>query len=263
MLWSSRRDTLGAYSGRSGRSFRRDPGARSRGRGRRRSEATGPDLASERSDEWWLTQWVGTIRSSARRSGPRALVFEVEIRPALPEMEESAPVSGGDGVELARAVVGGGAEGYLPMPRKTSALKMTELWALADAAMATRVVEAADAERLARARANAGRRPSRVFANALVNSAWRNGPVESLHAGESLGYPIDCRRFAPSEEREPMDFASGRLALGMTVCLRLAMERPRRPWEEQVLPYGLAEILLITPSGWTTTEATREVRLPG
>ena len=84
-------------------------------------------------------------------------------------------------------------------------------------------------------RADAGRRPSRVFANALVNSTWRNGHVENLHAGESRGYPIHCRRFAPSEERELMDFASGRLALKMTVCQRFAMERPQRPWEEQVI----------------------------
>jgi len=52
------------------------------------------------------------------------------------------------------------------------------------------------------------------------------------------------------------------LALGMAVCLQLAMERPQRSWSEQVLPYGLAEILMITPSRWTVTEATREVRLP-
>jgi hypothetical protein len=32
-----------------------------------------------------------------------------------------------------------------------------------------------------------------------------------------------------------MDFASGRLALKMTVCQRFAMERPQRPWEEQVI----------------------------
>ena len=53
-----------------------------------------------------------------------------------------------------------------------------------------------------------------------------------------------------------------RLVLGMTVCLQFAMEQPRRPWPEQVLPYGLAEILLVTPSRWTLTEASREVRLP-
>jgi len=28
-----------------------------------------------------------------------------------------------------------------------------------------------------------------------------------------------------------------------------------------VLPYGLAEILMITPTGWTLTECSREVRL--
>ena len=59
-----------------------------------------------------------------------------------------------------------------------------------------------------------------------------------------------------------MGFTSERLALGMTVCLQLAMEQPRRPWSEQVLPYGLAEILMITPSRWTLTGSSREVRLP-
>ena len=48
----------------------------------------------------------------------------------------------------------------------------------------------------------------------------------------------------------------------MTLCLRLTLEQPRRPWPEQVLPYGLAEILLITPSMWTLTESSHEVRLP-
>ena len=59
-----------------------------------------------------------------------------------------------------------------------------------------------------------------------------------------------------------MAFVSERLASGMTVCLRLTLEQPRRPWPEQVLPYGLAEMLFITPSMWTLTESSREVRLP-
>ena len=48
----------------------------------------------------------------------------------------------------------------------------------------------------------------------------------------------------------------------MTVCLRFATEEPRRAWPDQVLPYGLAEMMLITPSGWTLTESSRTVRLP-
>jgi hypothetical protein len=47
----------------------------------------------------------------------------------------------------------------------------------------------------------------------------------------------------------------------MTVCLQLALEQPRRTWSQQVLPYGLAELLMITPSKWTLTESSREVRL--
>jgi len=34
-----------------------------------------------------------------------------------------------------------------------------------------------------------------------------------------------------------------------------------RPWPEQVLPYGLEEILGITPSVWALRETWREVRL--
>ena len=111
-------------------------------------------------------------------------------------------------------------------------------------------------------RGDADRHPSRLFANALLNTAWRNGPIENIHAGQFRGYPLDQRRMTHAEERELMAYASGRLALGMAVCQQFALEQPSRPWSEQVLPYGLAELLLITPSRWTLTESSREVRLP-
>jgi hypothetical protein len=151
---------------------------------------------------------------------------------------------------------------YLPMPNKTPKLKAGEFAALADPDMAARFVKTSGAERVARIRTDCERFASRVFANALINTAWRNGPVESIHAGEFQGYPLDQRRVMPAEERELMEFASERLALGMTVCLKLDIEQPRRPWSEQALPYGLAEMLLITPSNWTLTESSRDVRLP-
>ena len=151
---------------------------------------------------------------------------------------------------------------YLPMPKKTSKLKDTGFAALAEPDMAARLVEAAYPSHLERVRADVDRHPSRVLANALVNTAWRNGPVEDVHAGAFRGYPLDQRRVTLSEERELMAFGSERLALGMTVCLQFSMERPPRPWPEQVLPYGLAEPMLITPSRWTLTESSRVVRLP-
>lgn len=75
-----------------------------------------------------------------------------------------------------------------------------------------------------------------------MNTAWRNGPVENIHAGDFLGYPLDERRVTAAEERELMAFASERMVLGMTICLRFAVERRARRWSEQVLAYGLAEM---------------------
>lgn len=151
---------------------------------------------------------------------------------------------------------------YLPMPRRTAKLKVTAFGALAMPEMAARVVGAADPGRRDAVRQDAERYASRIFANALLNTAWRNGPIESIHGGSFRGYPMDQRRMTPAEERDLMAFTSERLALGMTVCLSFAREEPRRPWAEQVLPYGLAEPLLVTPSRWTLTETSREVRLP-
>ena len=59
-----------------------------------------------------------------------------------------------------------------------------------------------------------------------------------------------------------MQSASDGLALGLTVCHALAWERPPRSWPEQVLPYGLATMMSVTPYRWTRTETSREVRLP-
>jgi hypothetical protein len=59
-----------------------------------------------------------------------------------------------------------------------------------------------------------------------------------------------------------MGSAIDRLTIGMEVCRQLAKETHVCPWSEQVLPYGLARQMLITPAGWTFTETSREVRLP-
>jgi hypothetical protein len=165
--------------------------------------------------------------------------------------------------ELCRLLVNR-AVAYLPMPTRTPKANVGAgaFAALADPTLATRFVHAVDPERLARVRVEVAGHPSRVFANALVNVAWRNGPVEDIHAGSFQGYPLTQRRVTPAEEKELMQSASDGLALGLTVCSVLAWERPPRSWPEQVLPYGLATMMLVTPYRWTLTEASREVRLP-
>jgi len=54
-------------------------------------------------------------------------------------------------------------------------------------------VQATDATRLDHVNADAERYPSRVLANALVNTAWRNGRVETVHTESIHGYPFDQR----------------------------------------------------------------------
>lgn len=105
-------------------------------------------------------------------------------------------------IDLCRADRGGGlyaqlvdrAVSYLPMPTKTSKPTPGPFAALADRELASRLVHASDPERVAQVRADAESHPAQVFANALVNTAWRNGPVEPIHAGREQGYPLEQRR---------------------------------------------------------------------
>ena len=151
---------------------------------------------------------------------------------------------------------------YLQMPRKSTKVKFSPFAALSEPDVAAGIVHECDSARIERLRTEAECFPTRIFANALINLSWRNGPVEDIHAGEFRGYPLDQQRLTAGEERNLMAFASERLALGMSVSGKLAVEQQGRSWCEQVLPYGLAERLLITPSGWTLTESSRDVRLP-
>jgi len=122
---------------------------------------------------------------------------------------------------------------YLPMPKKTAKLEVTEFGALALPEMTTRLLELTHAERLQQVRGDVEAHASRVFANALLNTVWRNGPAESIHAGAYPGYALDRRRAWPAEERELMAFASGRLAQGDMI---IHVPRPLIPGVNCSLP---------------------------
>jgi hypothetical protein len=146
------------------------------------------------------------------------------------------------------------------MPKMRPTATGSEFAMLSMPDVASPIIGATNSDWLARVRADAQGHATRLFTNALVNVAWRNGPVEDLHAGVQRGYPLDQRRVTTAEERTLIDFAVDRLATGMDVCRSLAHE-PGRSWPEQVLPYALAGTTKITPTGWTLAETTREVRL--
>jgi hypothetical protein len=151
---------------------------------------------------------------------------------------------------------------YLPVPKWKVTPAGTDFAMLAVPQVREQMTRAVPEAHLAKVRADAEALASRVFSNALINSAWRNGPVEEIHGGVSKGYPLDKRRISVAEERMLIGSAIDRLTVGMEIVRQLVAERPPRPWTQQVVPYGLAERMLITPVGWTLTEDSREVRLP-
>ena len=150
---------------------------------------------------------------------------------------------------------------FLPLPKWKVTPAGTDFAILGTPQVREQMAREVSVPRLATVRVDAATSPSRVFSNALINSAWRNGPVEEIHSGVSKGYPLDKRRLTAAEERALVGHAMDRLSVGIEVVRQLVAERPPRPWAEQVVPYGLAERMLITPVGWTPTETTREVRL--
>jgi hypothetical protein len=58
-----------------------------------------------------------------------------------------------------------------------------------------------------------------------------------------------------------MSVTAARLAFGMSVCLQLVAREGGRPWAELVARYSLHELMHVTPTDWSVTETSREVRL--
>jgi hypothetical protein len=114
-----------------------------------------------------------------------------------------------------------------------------------------------------RTRTRAEARPTRVLANAIVNACWRNGPIEDIHAGQPSTYPLTQRRITPSEERTLVRTTAGRLAQGLLAVFGLIHEKSERTWVERVLPFNLVPDLLVTPTGWSLDQQTRQAWLPG
>jgi len=105
--------------------------------------------------------------------------------------------------------------------------------------------------------------PLRVFANAVVNFSYRNGPVEDIHGGRHLGSPLDARRITPGEDGVVTRFAANRVAdiiMGLGADMN---SRPDRTWEERALPYAMADRLLITPDDWSLTKTSQVVDYGG
>jgi hypothetical protein len=209
-------------------------------------------LADRAKPVWSETRSPGT----SRIADPEMARINVEASAALAEwidLRRHEPAL------YAKLVVR--AVAYLPLPKWKVTPTGTDFAVLAIPQVTEQMAREVPEAHLGKVRTDAEAHPSRVFSNALVNSGWRNGPVEEVHAGMMQGYPIDKRRITVAEERSLMGSTIDRLTVGMEIVRQLVAERPPRPWTQQVVPYGLAERMLITPVGWTLTEDSREVTL--
>jgi len=104
------------------------------------------------------------------------------------------------------------------------------------------------------------RHPYRVLANSMALAAWRNGPVEDIHAGLGSDYSLDHRRASDRQIQEVMRFTSERLA---------AVLGSFRPWERGAgsvfaWPGNLAGIYIsprFTSRIWSLTESSSRIDL--
>jgi len=154
---------------------------------------------------------------------------------------------------------------YLPMPRKTTRIgkKHPMLMVLAQPDIAEQLKAAVSPARLREAEDDTKSHPTRVLANAMINYCWRNGPIENIHAGTDCSYPMTERRVAPSEERTLVRETAAAFAQGLLALDCLMGSENTREWSDSVLPFQLAELMLVTPSRWSLTETTRGFELPG
>ena len=107
--------------------------------------------------------------------------------------------------------------------------------------------------------ATAGNHGIRVIANTVTLQAWRNGPIEGVHAGRFEGYGLDERRVSAKAEKAIIRHAQGGIFAGMKVVDYLRYDNAWPPPAERVLPFLHG---LIAPTGWSVTEQSRPVRLP-
>ena len=144
-------------------------------------------------------------------------------------------------------------------PKTVRALEGTNrLLACATAEMATQLRSSWLADQLDQALVLAERHGIRVIANAITLHAWRNGPVEDVHAGWAEGYELGRRRVLPKAEKAIIRQAQSGLYTGLKAVDFLRYGGAWPPTAERVLPFLHP---LIGSPRWSYTEQSRAVEL--
>jgi hypothetical protein len=150
---------------------------------------------------------------------------------------------------------------YLPTgPKAVSALQGKDMLLTATMPeMAAELHRQWPAERLERDMQTAANHGIRVIANTITLRAWRNGPIENIHAGRYVGYGLNERRVLPKAEKSIIRHAQNGLFSGLKAADYMKYDGAWPPLAERVLPFMHG---LISPRGWSCTELSRVVELP-
>ena len=99
----------------------------------------------------------------------------------------------------------------------------------------------------------------RIIANTITLQAWRNGPIEDVHAGTFAGYGLEECRLGAGEEKAVIRQAQSSMRDALKGFDLLKYSGAWPPPAERVLPFMTA---FLWPSSWTYTEQSRTVELP-
>jgi hypothetical protein len=150
---------------------------------------------------------------------------------------------------------------YLPLERKTvtRSPEGDVLRGCATTAMATAVRLAWSTEHLERDLKLAVTHGVRAIANTITLLAWRNGPVENVHAGRRLGHRFNERRVLPRDEKAIIRQAQNVLHAALNAVEHMAFDGAWPPPPVRVLPFMRP---FCHPRDWSYTEQSRVVELP-
>jgi hypothetical protein len=132
------------------------------------------------------------------------------------------------------------------------------LLACATAEMAGEVRRSWAADRLREALAVAEEHGIRVIANAITLRAWRNGPVEDVHAGRGEGYELGRKRMSSGAEKAIIRQAQDGMYTGLKAVDMLKYGGAWPPPAERVLPFLHPRV---GPRWWSYTEQSRAIEL--
>ena len=103
--------------------------------------------------------------------------------------------------------------------------------------------------------------PTRVLANGLINTYWRNkSRLEDIHAGKSVALPLTWRRITPEQEHDLVRETTEWLVPSLHAVYNVINKPSEDNWPEQVLPFSF---VFQPPQNWSLSECTREVVLFG